>query len=165
MYASLSLVDKVGGQKLEFVREVSSHAWLGVRIANTVLTELTATPAADDVPPPPRTVMLFDLDKLSTFTHTSNLIELATSMEGFTVAAEHEAILEFVGGYTKTFTQRTDRSQPGIKLDQRLQAIGQKSRQLKRKMKKATEPKKERRTRAGDEKTDRVVSVRAGCNC
>ncbi len=134
-YASLALIREVTGLRVEFERELSSHAWLQVGLQQGNLTpQVCDNPAP---PPPPRTVMSFDLEKLHSFSHTPALIELADGGD-FTVTEALEAIMEFVGGFTVTKTVSGVRD--AAKLDSRLQEIRRRARKLERSMKKARDP-------------------------
>ncbi len=134
-YASLALFSEVRGLKVEFERELSSHAWLqvGLWLGNDT-PQVCDTPSP---PPPPRTVMKFDLDRIHTFCHTPALIDLANG-EDLTMSEAFEAIMEFVGGYTVTKTVSGTRD--GERLDRQLQEIRRRARKLERKMKKVREP-------------------------
>jgi hypothetical protein len=137
-YASLSLFDSIGPLKVEFEREVSSHAWLQIGLFDYG-TVRTSGDTPHEPPPPPRKVMFFDLDKLSTFAHTQALVDLACRPDNFTVASALEAVHEFVEGYTVT-TVQTGESNREAGLDPRLRKIRQRTRKLERAMKKARDP-------------------------
>jgi hypothetical protein len=83
--------------------------------------------------------MFFDLDRLSSFTHTQALVDLACSGDGFSVQSALEAVNEFVGGFTVTTIQDGEVNRE-VSLDKRLRKIRQRTRKLERAMKKANDP-------------------------
>jgi hypothetical protein len=84
--------------------------------------------------------MFFDLDRVNSFSHTDELVSLATSPSSFTVPRAFNAIMDFVGGYTVRVTQSSKGDSGELKVDERLQKIRQRVRKLERSMKKARDP-------------------------
>ncbi len=134
-FASLPLFEFVHGLRLEFARHLSSHASLQIGL-RTVMPAVDTVGAGSD--PPPRKVMFFDLDRLSSFSHTPAIRQLAEDESGFSVTSALDALMGFVDGYTITVTQSSAQRQ--VDLDKRLQGIRQRSRKLERAMKKAKDP-------------------------
>ncbi len=137
-FASLVLFREIRHLKVEFERQLSSHAWMqvGLSLGGSV-SDPRGLAAEQPTPPPPRVVMSFDLDRLQSFSHTPALVELANGGD-FTVSEALEAIMEFVGDYTVTRTVSGPRDD--VQLDSRLQEIRRRARKLERSMKKVRNP-------------------------
>jgi hypothetical protein len=138
IFASLPFVEFLGSSSFAFEREISSHAWLEVVIKTP---EQCATPTnSPNPPPPPRTVMAFDLDRVFSFEHGEGLIGLVNSPSGFTVREAYDMINNFVAGFTHTEVRQASGTVRVDPLDKRLQRLRAKSRQIKRKLLKASDP-------------------------
>ncbi len=135
IFVSLPFVEFIGGAEFALEREISSHAWLAVTITSNVDQSTPSTGEAV----PPRTVMAFDVDRVFEFSHTDELFQLANTPSDFTVDEAYRTIRNFVAGYTITETKTQG---PGKvdELDRRLQKLRAKTRQIERKLNKATNP-------------------------
>jgi hypothetical protein len=73
--------------------------------------------------------MFFDLDRIDSFSHTDELVHLATNPESFTVPNALDAIMGFIGGFTVTTVQTGGTGE--TRVNERLQKIRQRARKLR----------------------------------
>ncbi len=138
IFSSETFLEFIGSSGFAFEREISSHAWLEVVITNTSTVTTTGVSATSTLPPP-RTVMAFDLDRVFDFEHGEELLKLVNTPGNFSVSEAYTAINSFVGSFTVTETRTRTRSKVDP-LDERLQRLRAKTRQIERKLRKATNP-------------------------